>query len=181
MIIDTLHFSYTVTELARSVVWYEQVLGFEVVHRQRQENAYTQQLVGIDGAVLEIAQLRIPSAPIGFSTHLLELVQYVRPLGRPRREIATNDVGAAHLALLVDDIHARYERMREQGVRFRNPPAEITAGANAGGYAVYFHDLDGFTLELLQPRPERLREIESLQRRRGSGTTGCDGSSNESN
>jgi catechol 2,3-dioxygenase-like lactoylglutathione lyase family enzyme len=61
--------------------------------------------------------------------------------------------------LLVTDIHARHERMVEQGVVFRNPPVEITEGANTGGFACYFHDPDGITLELLQPSPERLRRL----------------------
>ena len=41
---------------------------------------------------------------------------------------------------MVDDIHERYERMREQGVEFVNPPVEITAGANNGGFTCYFRD-----------------------------------------
>ena len=45
------------------------------------------------------------------------------------------------------------DRIAAEGVRFRNPPVEITAGANRGGYACYFHDPDGITLELLQ-RPD---------------------------
>ena len=39
------------------------------------------------------------------------------------------------------------------------PPVAITAGANLGGFACYFHDPDGITLELLQPSPERLAAL----------------------
>jgi len=44
-------------------------------------------------------------------------------------------------------------------VRFANPPVAITAGANNGGFACYFRDPDGITLELLQPSPERLAAL----------------------
>ena len=159
MIADVLHFSFTVSDIERSIDWYTRVLGLELVHRQRQENAYTQVLVGIPGAVLEVAQFAVPGVPPARSTHMLELVEYVTPRGEPFGELATNSVGCAHLALLVTDIHERYERMSEQGVAFRNPPVAITAGANAGGFACYFHDPDSITLELLQPAQQRLREL----------------------
>ena len=159
MIADVLHFSFTVSDIERSIDWYTRVLGLELVHRQRQENAYTPILVGIPGAVLEVAQFAVPGVPPARSTHMLELVEYVTPNGPPLGELSPASVGCAHLALLVTDIHARHARMVEQGVVFRNPPVEITEGANAGGFACYFHDPDGITLELLQPSPDRLRRL----------------------
>ena len=159
MIADVLHFSFTVSDLARSIDWYTRVLGLELVHRQRQDNEYTRKLVGMPGAVLEVAQFVVPGVPPARSTHMLELVEYVVPRGRTSDSLATNDVGVAHLALMVTDIHERHRRMSAEGVTFRNPPVSITAGANRGGYACYFHDPDGITFELLQPSPERLREL----------------------
>ena len=159
MIADVLHFSWTVSDLEQSIDWYTRVLGLELVHRQRQENEYTQVLVGIPGAVLEIAQFAVPGVPPTRSTHMLELVEYITPRGRDLGDLAPNSVGCAHLALMVTDIYERYRRMVEQGVVFRNPPVEITAGANMGGFACYFHDPDGLTLELLQPSVERLRSL----------------------
>lgn len=159
MIADVLHFSFTVSDIERSVDWYTDVLGLELVHRQRQENEYTQILVGIPGAVLEVAQFAVPGVPPAHSTHMLELVQYLAPAGGTLGPVATSTVGSAHLALLVTDIHTRYERMLARGVAFRNPPVSITEGANAGGFTCYFRDPDGITLELLQPSPQRLAAI----------------------
>jgi catechol 2,3-dioxygenase-like lactoylglutathione lyase family enzyme len=159
LIADVLHFSFTVSDIEASIDWYTRVLGLELVHRQRQENEYTQVLVGIPGAVLEVAQFAVPGAPPARSTHMLELVEYVTPRGAPLGKLATNSVGCAHLALMVTDIHERHARMCAQGVVFRNPPVAITAGANEGGFACYFHDPDGITLELLQPSPARQRAL----------------------
>ncbi len=155
MIADVLHFSFTVSDIDRSVDWYTHVLGLELVHRQHQENAYTEALVGIPGAVLEVAQLRIPTLAPTYSSHMLELIQYTGAADPAVTELPTSRVGVAHLALLVDDIHERYGRMVGEGVAFRNPPVEITEGANRGGYACYLHDPDGITLELLQFSAER--------------------------
>jgi catechol 2,3-dioxygenase-like lactoylglutathione lyase family enzyme len=158
VIADVLHFSFTVSDIERSVDWYTRVLELELVHRQRQDNEYTRKLVGIPGAILEVAQFAVPGVPPARSTHMLELVEYIEPRGRDLGELATNSVGCAHLALMVDDIHERYMRMGAQGVPFRNPPVAITAGANEGGFACYFCDPDGITLELLQPPVRRRRE-----------------------
>ncbi|HVO53859.1 MAG TPA: VOC family protein [Solirubrobacterales bacterium] len=152
---DVLHFSFTVADLEASIDWYTRVLGLELVHRQRQENTYTEELVGIEGAVLEIAQFRVPGVSPGLSTHMLELVEYVRPKLEPAN-LQTNRPGVAHIAFLVTDIHDRYEAMVDAGVEFRNPPTTITEGANAGGFACYLRDPEGITLELLQPPPERI-------------------------
>jgi catechol 2,3-dioxygenase-like lactoylglutathione lyase family enzyme len=159
MIADVLHFSFTVSNIESSIDWYTRVLGLELVHRQRQENEYTQILVGIPGAVLEVAQFAVPGVPPARSTHMLELVEYLEPRGAELGKLPPNTVGSPHLAMLVSDIHARYERMREQGVEFRNPPVHITEGANAGGFTCYFSDPDGITLEILQPSPARLKTL----------------------
>ncbi|CAN7632951.1 VOC family protein [Phenylobacterium sp. LjRoot219] len=156
MIAGPLHFSFTISDIDRSIRWYTEVLGLELVHRQRQENAYTQKLVGIPGAILEIAQFKVPGVTPAYSTHMLELVQYVTERGAAPSALPTSQVGVAHLALIVTDIHSRYARMQEQGVAFRNPPVEITEGANKGGWACYLRDPDGITLELLQFSPERM-------------------------
>jgi lactoylglutathione lyase len=159
VIADVLHFSFTVSDLERSIDWYTCVLGLELIHRQRQDNEYTRELVGIADAVLEVAQFAVAGVPPARSTHTLELVEYVQPKRGKVQALPTNEVGAAHLALMVTDVHARYERMRAEGVSFRNPPVEITAGANRGGFAAYLRDPDGITLELLQPSDARLAEL----------------------
>lgn len=158
MIADVLHFSFTVSDIEQSVTWYTEVLGLELVHRQRQENEYTQVLVGIPGAILEVAQFKLPTLNPVYSSHLLELIQYVEGAGGTR-DLPTNQVGVAHLALLVTDIHERYDRMVSAGVNFKNPPVRITAGANEGGFACYFTDPDGITLELLQFSPSRAEAV----------------------
>jgi lactoylglutathione lyase len=158
VIADVFHFSFTVGDIDRSVAWYTEILGLELVHRQRQENSYTPVLVGIPGAVLEVAQLKVPNVDSKYSTHMLELVHYVEG-GGGKPDLPINKVGATHLALLVTDIHERYERMVKAGVIFRNPPVEITAGVNQGGFACYFQDPDGITLELLQFSPERAARL----------------------
>ncbi len=158
MIADVLHFAYTVSDLDRSVAWYTDVLGLELVHRQRGDSDYIRTLLGEPDAVIEVAMLKLPGVDPKYSTHMLELVQYIQPEGA-EVELRNVNVGVAHLAFIVDDIHDRHRSLVEQGVRFVNPPVEIAEGANAGGFTCYFKDPDGFTLEILQPSEQRLREL----------------------
>lgn len=143
------HFSFTVADLDRSVAFYSDVLGLELVHRQEQDNAYTRELVGFPDASLRIAQLAVPGQPRGVSTHDLELVEYVAPRAEPTDPMR-NRPGAAHLAFAVDDAVGTYERLRDLGVEFVSPPQAITEGINRGGFTCYFLDPDQITLELVQ-------------------------------
>jgi catechol 2,3-dioxygenase-like lactoylglutathione lyase family enzyme len=144
------HFSFTVSDLDAAVDFYTGLLGFRCVHRQEQRNEYTSSLVGFPGAHLRVAQLAVPGQSRGISTHDLELVQYLHPLGGPRRN-TIRDAGQAHLALTVEDIHSLYAELTEAGVEFFSAPNFITAGVNAGGYAVYFYGFDNIVHELVQP------------------------------
>ena len=149
------HFSFTVGDLDRSIAFYRDLLGLELVHSQVQDNAYTRRLVGFPDAILRVAQLAVPGQPRAISTHDLELVEYVRPRG-VRRDARICDPGTPHLALAVRDARAMYGRLVGAGVRFVSSPNAITAGVNEGGYACYFHDPDDIVLELLQPPAHRL-------------------------
>lgn len=148
------HFSFTVADIDRSVEFYSDVLGMELVHRQEQDNAYTRSLVGFPDASLRIAQLAVPGRPRGVSTHDLELVEYVVPRGEPLDPVR-NRPGASHLAFAVADAVGTYERLVARGVEFVSPPQTITEGINRGGFTCYFLDPDQITLELVQtpPRP----------------------------
>ena len=149
------HASFHVADLDRSVEFYRDVLGMELVHQQEQANAYTSALVGYPDARLRVAQLAVPGRPEQVSTHDLELVEYVTPRGT-RQDPARHHPGAGHLAFAVPDIDADYRRLLDAGVRFVSAPNHITAGVNTGGAACYFLDPDDITLELVQPPPHRM-------------------------
>jgi catechol 2,3-dioxygenase-like lactoylglutathione lyase family enzyme len=149
------HFSFTVSDIERSIRFYRDILGFELVHRQVQQNAYTSRLVGYADAHLKIAQFAVHGEPRGLSTHDLELVEYVTPRGH-RGEAEIRNPGEAHLAICVDDADAEYARLRSLGVEFVSAPNRVEAGVNLGGKVCYFRDPDRIVLELVQPPAARL-------------------------
>ena len=150
MLINTWHFSFTVSDIDQSIHFYRDVLGMELVHTQEQANAYTRKFVGYPDAHLKVAQFRIPGLATPRSGHILELVEYVAPRG-VKVDTRTLNTCTAHLAFQVDDIHAVHDRMTTLGVRFRSDPVAIEAGINRGGFTCYFLDPDDITLEIIQP------------------------------
>lgn len=148
------HFSFTVSDIEQSIIFYRDALGMELVHRQTQHNEYTSKLVGLPNAHLLVAQFKFPHVP-AFSGHVLELVQYIHPPGI-KLDARTMNTGSAHMAFNVEDADAEYERLSTMGVRFRNPPISITQGINIGGKAAYFLDPDDITLEMMQLPAERI-------------------------
>jgi lactoylglutathione lyase len=139
------HTSFTVSNLENSLAFYEGLLGFEVLSlRPRIVDQYFRDIIAIPNALVKGAFLKIPG-----TEHRLELFEYVEPRGVPA-DVRTNNVGSAHICLLIDDLPVAYETLKAQGVRFRTPPVELDAGPNKGGYALYMLDPDGITIELFQ-------------------------------
>jgi catechol 2,3-dioxygenase-like lactoylglutathione lyase family enzyme len=142
------HTSFTVADLDKSVAFFRDLLGLEVVFVRDVTNVYFGRIVGLPGCVARAALLRIPD-----SNHHLELFQYLEPRGAaytPR----PCDPGSSHLSFLVDDLPALYRQLQPRGVRFVSEPILIDAGPNKGGYGVYLHDPNGVLVELFQP-PQR--------------------------
>lgn len=151
MIVGHFHTAFTVSDIDRSVRFYTELLGFELIHQQRQSNEYTRKFVGYPDADLYAAMLRIPGVDHGLSGHVLELNQYVQPEG-VKLDVQTCNTGAAHFAMITNDVHGMYAKLTAAGVKFKSEPVAITAGRNAGGFTCYFLDPDGITLEMVQPR-----------------------------
>lgn len=145
-VVGTFHTGITVSDLDRSLAFYRDLLGFEVLWRRLYEEEYILRLVAVDGAAsIDAALLRVPA-----SDHLVELLEY---RGCEQRDGSARpcDYGSGHFAVLVDDIRAMIEKLRRAGVGFRGEvPVEIAAGPNKGGLGGYALDPDGFVIELHQ-------------------------------
>jgi catechol 2,3-dioxygenase-like lactoylglutathione lyase family enzyme len=138
------HTGFTVSDIDRSVAFYRDVLGLRLVRRQAGTASYLATVTGFEGVRLEIALLQ-PAA----GGSMLELLQYVSHPAPPT-DRATNRPGNGHLCFEIDDVRVACAELRRRGVTLISEPAEITAGAHAGGMAVYLRDPDGFTVELYQ-------------------------------
>jgi catechol 2,3-dioxygenase-like lactoylglutathione lyase family enzyme len=141
MITSHNHTSFTVSDLKRSVEFYTAVLGFALERQFEVQGPGIEAIVGLPGAHLRIAFVSLG----GFR---LELIEYVAPAGR-KLEMATNNVGSAHIAFTTDDVDRTYEELKAKGIRFRAAP---TRSRPDRPRVAYFTDPDGYTLEIVEPR-----------------------------
>jgi catechol 2,3-dioxygenase-like lactoylglutathione lyase family enzyme len=140
------HTSFTVSDLDRSLAFYRDQLGCEVLATQEKAGGYLAAIVGDPRTHIRMAHLRLPGGD-----HVIELFQYLAP-GGSSPDVRPWDVGSSHICFIVDDLPAFYEQLLERGVTsFVSPPIEVDTGINAGGYALYVRDPDGINVELFQP------------------------------
>jgi lactoylglutathione lyase len=140
------HTGLTVADLDRSVAFYRDLLGCEVLASQEKEGGYLAAIVGYPDAHVRMAHLGIPG-----SEHVIELFEYLSPTGT-HADVQPCNVGAPHLCFIVSDLRVVYASLLERGVTsFVSPPVEVDTGVNRGGLALYLRDPDGITVELFQP------------------------------
>ena len=147
-----LHTGLTVSDLERSIAFYRDLLGLELIAQWDSSQPYLRRIVAYPDAELRIALLRLPHIGDGGSGHHIELLEYRRPRGE-RGDANTCNPGNGHVAFMVDDLDRLYAELSAKGVRFKSAPVAITHGRNTGAKGVYLFDPDDITLELIQPAP----------------------------
>lgn len=138
------HTGITVSNIDRSLAFWQDVLGFELSHRAHHTGALAGEVTGVPDAEIAIAVLRAPG-------HRIELLEYLAPAERKHYAPRPCDVGSVHLALTVDNLDALLEQIAASGWKAVGQPQILTTGPNAGKRIIYVRDPDGTTIELMQP------------------------------
>lgn len=142
-VLSTNHTSFTVSNLDRSIAFFTEVLGFELLNRAPRDPKLIEVITGVPGADIEVAYIQGPG-------HRLELIQYHAPAERRQVESRPCDTGFAHVAYDVDDAAAAVAASAAHQVLPLGPITTIDKGPNAGGKVVYLRDPDGVTIEYIQ-------------------------------
>jgi len=140
------HVSLTVTDLDRSVAFYNGLLGIPILGRGEEKEGAATALVGGRSAQFAYADLDLGSGQI------LELLCFVRP--RKESRSVKPDLHNGHFGLRVDDLAQTLTRLRRSGFEPRTEPVQLEAPAWwHGTTCVYVTDPDGITVELVERRP----------------------------
>jgi catechol 2,3-dioxygenase-like lactoylglutathione lyase family enzyme len=140
------HTGITVSNLERSLAFWQNVLGFELSHRTHQTGKLASEITGVPGAEISLAVLK------GFG-HKIELLEYLAPPDREHIDPRPSDVGSVHVAFTVDNLDAVLSTMAASGWRAAGKPQTLKSGPNAGKRVIYVRDPDGTTIEFMQPPP----------------------------
>ena len=141
MITSINHVAVSVADLERSLTFYRDLIGLEVVRiLDCPPEVRLGEVVGMPGCAARIAHLKI-------GNDMLELFEYLDPRGRPiptDRKQADN--GWIHIGFASSDARGDYARLKASGVRFIGEPVEFRPNV----WIVYFHGPDGEVCELKQ-------------------------------
>jgi len=137
----------TVADLDRSVAFWERLLGTASRDRRVLLGPQLATMVGYEGIRIDSCWIDLPGGVA------LELLQYLDRDEAPY-DPGTAHPGNVHLCLTVADMDAAHAHAIACGATaISERPIEVAAGPRAGSRLAYLRDLDGITLELVQPGP----------------------------
>ena len=139
------HTGITVSNLERSLEFWQNVLGFEFSHRAHQTSEMASEITGVAGAEIRLAVVKAPGG------HKIELLEYLAPPDRKRHvDLRPCDVGSVHIAFTVDDLDAILQKIAASGWKAAGKPQTLQSGPNAGKRVIYVRDPDGTTIEFME-------------------------------
>jgi catechol 2,3-dioxygenase-like lactoylglutathione lyase family enzyme len=142
------HVGVTVRDMDASLRFYRDLLGLTVLDRGVAEGAWISDIVGVDGAVIETADLDAGGGQI------IELLAY--RVGEEPVAVAANAPGGMHVAVTVASVAETLERIAAAGgsLLSRRPVTLTSPGSAWDGLTVaYTRDPDGAIVELIsEPR-----------------------------
>jgi lactoylglutathione lyase len=139
------HAGVTVCDLERSLRFYRDGLGLEVIQQGLTEGDFRWQIWALEADDAKVAFLRIPG-----STAIVELFEFVG-IERHPASARPCDYGGGHFCLFVDDADAAWRRLCDHGFQARSDgPVTVDSGPHRGIKVLYAVDPDGYNVELYQ-------------------------------
>ncbi len=138
------HAGIQVADLERSVHFYRDILGFELVFQWNPQAEYIRKVTGYPEADIHVAVLKMPGADV-----YLEILEY-RDVEKAPVDTRTANPGTAHIAFYTDDCDGLYAELTAKGVPSVSEPVTPSIGPSRGGRAVYMIDPDGIRVEFIQ-------------------------------
>ena len=144
--------SITVADMEEALAFYTETLPFTKVSDVELVGTDYERLQGVFGIRMRVVQLQL-------GQETLELVDYLTPGGRPIPvDSRSNDLWFQHIAIVVNDMDAAYQHLREESVQHASTGPQLlpdSIPAAAGIEAFYFRDPDGHNLEIIAFPPDK--------------------------
>ncbi len=153
MITGVHHFSFSVTDLDRTVDFYAKILGVKLQSKSR--NRYDTLGIALFGTKWGVNQKHadLELAVMNIGGTRVEFIEYKDPKAQPYHK-NPSFAGSAHLAFRVDNIEETRKRMEEAGVEFHSPINSFMEGGKVEWKWCYLRDPDGIILELVEQKKE---------------------------
>jgi catechol 2,3-dioxygenase-like lactoylglutathione lyase family enzyme len=125
------HVGVVVASLQESLNIYQNFLGLELkAFVERNAGPHVDNMVGVKDTALKVAIMRCED------NNRIELIEYLNHPGVKRSPVLSNDIGASHFALTVEDIDLLYVKSKDFPVKWVSPPATMPDGGVRMAYAI---------------------------------------------
>lgn len=146
MIGRIIHVGVTVTNLEKSMDFYENILGLKLVGKMIMKGKETDALFNMENVEVKIAYYNGSDEILCPPVELLEFSNGVKA------PCSLNQTSISEICFIVKSIDETYKRLKNKGVEFISEPQyfDFTKDGFGKSKAVYFKDNDGIVLELME-------------------------------
>ena len=146
MIRDIIHLNLNVTDIRRSMAFYE-LIGFRVMHVfGDRPDADVMEGMAFQGGHCRGAVMTLGDHDRCWTK--IELIEWVEPKVQPQERASKYAAGVSRIALRTKNLQEFVARLEAQGIVFETPPQEIDV-VGARSFAL-FRDPDDVLLELIE-------------------------------
>jgi len=136
------HIGIVVSDLEKALKLYKDYLGCEIINEYYNlSGKYHETLVGIKNVRMNVVILCTKD------NNRIELLEYENCPGKKRKPVLSNDIGASHVSLSVDNIDELYNKKNNYDVSFISKPLRSPDGFVKLAYAIF---MDECIIELVQ-------------------------------
>ena len=134
------HVGLGVSDMDRSLAFYRDLLGMEIIMDLDISDDRIAKVIGVPGAKCHIVHLKL-------GDNVLELFQYFNPVGKNRtKELQQYDQCFTHIGFEIDDFHKHIAQLKKHNIEFLGEPQEFRPNV----WIAYFRGPDGEVCEFRQ-------------------------------
>tara|TARA_R110002110_G_scaffold355703_1_gene565337 strand:+ start:407 stop:838 length:432 start_codon:yes stop_codon:yes gene_type:complete len=135
------HVGITVTNIEKSLKFYKDLLGFEVVSDEWEHGDYIDNFSSLKGIMTRIVKMRDSNGG------MVELLCYKSHPREADLNYKIIEIGCSHVAFTVDDVDGIYEKLKEEDIHFECLPQ---LGPGAFAKVAFCRDPSGVLVELVE-------------------------------
>ena len=145
------HIAVMVKDIERSLKFYRDLLGLEVVTPEEHIGGPVAEMVAKPGCHMREYRMRAPRGVQGYDRNeegvelTFDIIQWLNPES-PTERYPIHHVPSSHICFGVDNLPEAYERMKAEGVEFVSPPVRFSGEGE--WHVLFLYDPDGNLVEL---------------------------------
>jgi catechol 2,3-dioxygenase-like lactoylglutathione lyase family enzyme len=136
------HIGIVVRDLGRSLAFYRDLLGFEIVREMDEHGPFLDAILDMTGAKVRTVKLAAPDDGVQ-----IELLAFTEPAPQIGGAPELTRIGPTHVAFTVEDLDRLHRRLEAAGTRFTTRPQTSPDGR---AKVTFCRDPDGTALELVE-------------------------------